>query len=338
MVDLHCHFPMRLLPEVEAPRDVVRQMFRVRAREAGRIRAAVLLLAARLVNFRYWGATWRVNPELVRRGGVGVVLSVLYRPFSEMDLDKPYSAPPEAAYYGKLIELLEATEREVAASGGVIVRSRADLRSEKVAYAHCIEGGFHLGATPAEVQAHVRELAGRGVAYITLAHLFWRRVAKNTPALPFLPDPLYDLLFPQREGAALSGVGTAAVEAMCREGVLVDLAHMRDDAIDAAFAVVERLDGELGRAPADYPVIVSHAGFRLGPQKYNVSRRTVERVAARGGVIGLIFAQHQANDGVRKSDTRTLPESLDVLGRHIDAIREVTGSYDHICIGSDLDG
>ena len=52
---------------------------------------------------------------------------------------------------------------------------------------HCIEGGFHLGATPEEVTAHVHELADRGVAYITLAHLFWRRVATNAPALPFLP-------------------------------------------------------------------------------------------------------------------------------------------------------
>ena len=55
-------------------------------------------------------------------------------------------------------------------------------------YVHCIEGGFHLGATPEEVTAHVHELADRGVAYITLAHLFWRRVATNAPALPFLPD------------------------------------------------------------------------------------------------------------------------------------------------------
>ena len=42
-------------------------------------------------------------------------------------------------------------------------------------------------------------------------------------------------------------------------------------------------------------------------------------MAARGGVIGLIFAQHQTNDGIRRSDTN-LAESLDVLGRHIEAI------------------
>src|SRR3954454_6341460 len=175
MVDLHCHFPMRLLPGVEAPRDVVREMLRVRARRGGRLRAAVLLLAARLLNFRHWGTTWRVDPELLRRGGVRVVLSVLYRPFSELDLDRSYSAPPEPAYYERLVELLDATEREVAACGGVVVRSRADLRADGIAFAHCIEGGFQLGATPAEVTAHVRELAGRGVAYVTLAHLFWRR-------------------------------------------------------------------------------------------------------------------------------------------------------------------
>jgi microsomal dipeptidase-like Zn-dependent dipeptidase len=338
VIDVHVHFPMRLLPEVEAPRDVVRQMFEVRAREAGRLRAAVLLLAARLLNFRHWGTSWRVDPELLRAGDVRVVLSVLYRPFSEMDLERDYSAPPEAAYYGKLLELMDATEREVERSGGVMVKRAADLDSERTAYAHCIEGGFHLGATPAEVAAHVQELAGRGVAYITLAHLFWRRVAKNAPALPFLPDPVYDALFPQRDGAALSALGEAALEAMYRAGVLADVSHMRDDAIDATFALIERLDRETGADPAAYPVIASHAGFRFGGQKYNVSRATVERVAARGGLIGLICAQHQANDGIRKKDTRTLAESLDVLARHIDRIHEITGSYDHIAIGSDLDG
>jgi len=125
---------------------------------------------------------------------------------------------------------------------------------------------------------------------------------------------------------------------MYRAHVLVDISHMREDAIDSTFAVINRLDRETGADPAAYPVIVSHAGFRLGAQKYNVSRETVQRVAARDGVIGLIFAQHQANDGVRRTGTKTLGESLDVLGRHIDAIHAVTGSYDHIAIGSDLDG
>ena len=34
----------------------------------------------------------------------------------------------------------------------------------------------------------------------------------------------------------------------------------------------------------------------------------------------------------------TLDGSVDVLCRHVDKIHELTGSYDHIAIGSDLDG
>ena len=61
MVDLHVHYPMRLLGGVEAPRDVLRGMMRVVARDDGKLRAAVLALAARLFNFRHWDASWRVD-------------------------------------------------------------------------------------------------------------------------------------------------------------------------------------------------------------------------------------------------------------------------------------
>ena len=204
MIDLHIHFPMRLLGGVEAPRDVIEGMTKVRGREDGKLRAAVLAIAARLLNFRDWDGSWRVTPQLLERGEVTIACSVLYRPFSEMDLDEPFAAPPESAYYPKLIDLLDATEREVERNGHVVVRTAADLQDARMRFVHCVEGGFHLGATPEQVTAHVHELADRGVLYITLAHLFWRRVAANTPALPFLPDAIYNLVFPQNKDAALS--------------------------------------------------------------------------------------------------------------------------------------
>jgi membrane dipeptidase len=333
MIDLHIHFPMRLLGEVESPRDVIRGMTNVRGREEGKVRAAVLAIAARLFNFRDWDGTWRVTPELLRAGDVSIACSVLYRPFSEMDLSEPYAAPPESAYYAKLIELLEATEREVERTGGVIVRAAADLERAAPRYVHCIEGGFHLGGTPEEITRHVHELADRGVLYITLAHLFWRRVATNAPALPFLPDALYNAVFPQEKGAGLSELGEAAVKAMYERKVLVDISHMRDDAVEETFALIESLDRQTGRDPREYPVIASHSGYRFGGQKYNVSDHTIVRIAARGGVIGLIFAQHQMNDGLRRSETKTLDESMAVLARHIDAI-----GPQHVGLGSDLDG
>ena len=327
MVDLHVHYPMHLLGGVEDPRDVARKMLRVTAREEGKVRAAVLNLAARLFNFRHWEGTWRVSVPLLEQGGVRVACSVLYRPFSEMDLDEPYGAPPESAYYDRLIELLDATERDVEAHGHVVVRTADDLdraqRTGKIAFVHCVEGGFHLGATPDEVTQHVHELAARGVLYITLAHLFWRRVATNAPALPFLPDALYNLLFPQSGVPPLTDLGVAAVQACSASGIVVDLSHMREDAIDATFAL---LDG-------DAQVMASHAGYRFGGQHYNVDDATLARIKARDGVVGLILAQHQLNDGVRRTNTKTLAETMDVIDRHIAKL-----GPDHVAIGSDLDG
>jgi microsomal dipeptidase-like Zn-dependent dipeptidase len=329
VVDLHVHYPMHLLGGVEAPRDVLRGMTRVARRDDGKVRAAVLAIAARLLNFRHWDASWRVTPRLLQDGGVTVVCSALYRPFSEMDLEEPFGAPPESAYYEKLIELMDATEREVAAAGHVMVRSGADLERAqgKIAFIHCIEGGFHLGATPAEVAAHVGELAQRGVLYITPAHLFWRQVTTNAPALPFLPDVLYNRLFPQPK-QGLTELGRAAVRAMYEHGILVDVSHMSERAFDETFRLIESLDD--GR---DYPVIASHAGYRFGSQEYMLTDGQIARIAARGGVVGLILAQHQINDGIRRTDTKTLAESLAVLDRHIEAI-----GPDHVAIGSDLDG
>ena len=70
----------------------------------------------------------------------------------------------------------------------------------------------------APVTAAYEALAERGVLYITLAHLFWRRIATNTPALPFLPDALYNLLFPQKDVPPLTDLGQAAVRACERAG------------------------------------------------------------------------------------------------------------------------
>ena len=202
----------------------------------------------------------------------------------------------------------------------------------KVALIHCVEGGFHLGETPEEVDRAVASLARRGVGYIVLAHLVWRGVATNAPALPFMPDSLYRVVFYQPpEG--LSELGRAAIRAMVRERVLIDLSHMSERALSDTFELLDELDP--GKRT---PVIASHACFRFAGQEYGLTAETLRRVAERGGVVGLILAQHQLNDGIRKGPTETFEDSMEVLGRHVEAIHEAVGSHRHTAIGSDLDG
>jgi microsomal dipeptidase-like Zn-dependent dipeptidase len=224
-----------------------------------------------------------------------------------------------------------------------IVRTAEDLDAaelaNQVAFVHCVEGGFHLGATPDEVDLTVTKLARRGVAYVTLAHLFWRRVATNAPAIPLFSDRVYDFLFPQRTGHGLGELGVAAVKAMYRENVLIDVSHMRADALDETFALLEDLDRDSRAAPTEHPVIASHAGARRpGGQSYNLTKETVCRINDRAGVVGLIMAKHQLKDGVRHRRMRNFKQSFAVLCHHLDLLEEWTGSHETAALGTDLDG
>lgn len=339
IVDLHAHYAMHLVPQpAGSPIDIF-STAKGRGRLRDRLRARLIGLASRFANYRSFESGPRVTVPTLREGRVGVALSVVYSFFDELDLDAPYGAPPEAGYLPRLLRQLDMVETDINEhhSGEALVVHDPDglnraLGNGRVALLHCVEGGFHLGETAAAVDRAVVELARRGVAYIVLPHLLWRGVATNSPALPFLPDWLYRLVFPQPK-LGLSELGRAAVTAMVREGVLIDLSHMSTRALADTFELLDELDPD-----QRVPVIASHGAFRFGRQEYGVDEETIDRIASRGGVVGLIFAQHQLNDGVRHSRTRSFDESFAVICRHLDRIAEITGTHEHTAIGSDLDG
>jgi microsomal dipeptidase-like Zn-dependent dipeptidase len=332
LIDLHAHFPMHLLPDARE-----RTHERVRAWSRQRWHASIVNLISRFANYQGPGDTPSVTEALMHDGDVGVALSVLYAPFDEMDLSQPYGAPPRGAYFADILAQLQMVEDHVAGSGGEIAIAHAPAELDslveegRLALVHCVEGGFHLGQDEQAVREHVRTLAGHGVAYVTVAHLFWRGVATNTPALPFLPDWLYNLVFPQPK-QGLSPLGLAAVGAMIDEGVLIDITHMSPLAIEDTFTLLERRDPE-----RRVPVIATHMACRFGRLAYCLSDETIRRVGERGGVLGCILCEHYVTSGLRRR-VRSYEDSVEALCRHIDRIREVTGSFENVAIGSDLDG
>ena len=339
IADLHNHYPMHLVPDAHGSLLKLVTTARGRWRLLDQVQALGVGMASRVANYQSFHSGPRSTIPLMRAGGVGVALSVLYVPFDEMDADRRYHHPPSDAYIHSVLRHLDEVEEEIAqhhAEEAAVVRNPGDLdealAAGRVALVHCLEGGFHLGLSPEAVQRAVDELAERGVAYITLAHLFWRQVATHANAIPFLPDPVFDFLFPQPP-VGLSDLARAAMQAMVRRRVLIDISHMSERSLDDVFALLDELDPD--RA---VPVVASHAGYRFGRQEYNLSERTVERIAERDGVIGLILAEYQAADGLRDRRTTSLGQSLEVLLRHVDRIREITGSHRHAAIGSDHDG
>jgi len=251
----------------------------------------------------------------------------------------PFGAEPSDDRFPALVRQLDLVERRAAERHPqtvTVARSPEELDSAlatgKLVLIHCVEGGFHLGSAPEAVQRAVARLAARGVAYITLAHLYWRHVATNEPAVRFMSDRLYHRIFPQPE-VGLSELGRAALRAMVRERVLVDVSHMSARALDDTFALLDDLDPE-----RTVPVVASHVAVRFGRRTYNLDERTIERIAARDGLVGLILSEREMTDGLRHERTRSFEEAFGVLARHVDRIRELTGSHRHTAIGSDLDG
>lgn len=331
IVDLHAHFPMHLLkPRQADTHAAVREPWPDSA-----WRGVLLEVLSRLFNYQGPGGAPGVTVELLREGEVGAVLSVLFEPFDEMDLNEPYGAPPRSHYYANLKQQIrrveEELEREHRLGRARLVRSPAAMdeamNASEVAFIHCIEGAFAVGANETEVTRHVEEFARMGVAYITLAHLFWRGVAQNAPAIPFMPDWLYKVAFPMRGRAGLTPLGEAAVRAMAEHHVLVDITHMNQKAIDHTFRLMDERT----------PLIASHIACRLGGAEYNLTDDVIREVGRRGGVMGVIACEHWGCDGPPPTP-KTFEESVEVICTHINRIVDVTRSDDHVAIGSDLDG
>jgi microsomal dipeptidase-like Zn-dependent dipeptidase len=333
LVDLHAHFPMHLLVD-----DQQRTHERAETWWRQRWQGKVVELLSKLANYQGPGDTPSVTEQLMHSGNVGVALSVLYQPFDEMDLTQQYGARPQESYFQDIVDQRQTVEDYVKAHRNKVAVAHsageldARLRSGTPVLVHAIEGGFQLGASASEVRDNVRALADLGVAYVTVAHLFFRDVATNAPALPFLPDKLYNWVFPQASGLGLTPLGREVIEAMVDEGILVDITHMRSQSIADVFALLDARDPS-----QEIPVIATHMAYRFGGLEYCFDEDTILQVARRGGLLGLICCEHYITSGISGIE-QSLEGSVRALCRHIDKIHELTGSYDHIAIGSDLDG
>src|SRR3954453_13725832 len=327
LVDLHAHYPMHVIPSEHSATHE-----RLKAWKKERFRAKLVALISHFANYEGpSGDDPSVTPELMAEGGVRVALSVLYLPSDEIDFSKDYGDPPDRAYLKNLLDQMTTVEEDADANAGTVAVARtgeelrAVIASGRTALVHCLEGGFELGPDADRMAENVRTLKQRGLAYITVAHLFYRGVATNAPALPFLPDWLYNLVFHQRRDEGLSPLGVALVEAMVANRVVIDITHMSERATAHLFKVLEGLDPQ-----REVPVFATHGACRLGSEEYCLPDETIREVAARDGVVGLILRVHHKIDGVRLKEAEGFEDSLEVVFAHIDHLREVTGSVRNI--------
>jgi microsomal dipeptidase-like Zn-dependent dipeptidase len=334
LFDLHAHYPMHVAVR---RRDAAHEQLRRWRNEW--LKALVVRIASLIKNYQGPGDTPGVTLHLMQQGDVGVIFSALHCPLDEIDHERRHGAPPEPEYFGNLIEQLEDVEADIAvhqAAGRAVTIAtspaevQAALTAKQQVLIHSVEGGFSLGASPSEIKANVQELANRGVACITVAHLLWRMIATNANALPIMSDRTYEHWFPQPTGEkeALTECGEAVLESMIDHGILIDITHMSEAAMARTFALAEE---------RNVPLVATHAAWRRQDgYAYNLSDQTIQRIAATEGVVGLIMSEHFICDG--RQQPRSFDQSFGLLCVHIDRIRGITESDDHIAFGTDIDG
>jgi membrane dipeptidase len=135
-----------------------------------------------------------------------------------------------------------------------------------------------------------------------------------------------------REPGPLTKEGFTLLRAMDALGLILDLSHLSDE---GARQALDNYDG---------PVIASHAIPRaLVPNAQRPERHLTDEIirdlAERGGVIGILLANHFMMDGWSKADRNRRDEvDLDEVARHIDHVCQLVGNARHVGIGSDFDG
>ncbi len=122
-----------------------------------------------------------------------------------------------------------------------------------------------------------------------------------------------------RTGGGLTEFGVQLVQEMNRLGMIVDIAHLSPAGVDDLFSICQG------------PVVASHANAHaLCPVPRNLTDAQLERLAASGGVIGVVYVPGFITSGQS-------PATLDMLLDHVDHIVKVAG-VDHVGLGSDFDG
>jgi membrane dipeptidase len=267
---------------------------------------------------------------------------------------------PEPAYFGcwfirllahvtrggrKLLKLnaweclllqMDEMERQVGRAGDrfQLARSNAELdgvlAAGRTAIVHTVEGGHVLGAgleaddLPGRL-ARLEQLAKRGVASLTIAHLFRNELAGHAEAIPAaqrtFPTCRLDTGVDLNRG--LTDTGRAIVDRMAELRMIPDVTHCTPRARREIYDLVANR----------VPVIASHIGVQsMNPEPYNLDESDVQAIAASGGVVGVIFMPYwleKAHPG----------PGLEAIWRTMETVRDWSaGSWDHVAIGTDFDG
>jgi membrane dipeptidase len=122
-------------------------------------------------------------------------------------------------------------------------------------------------------------------------------------------------------------LGPALLKAMGEVGMILDVTHLADESFDEALEVYGG------------PVLASHHNCRaLVPDQRQLTDDQIQRLIARGAVIGAALDAWMLYPGWIRGETQPEVVGLEAMIDHIDHVSQLAGNARHAAIGSDLDG
>jgi len=256
----------------------------------------------------------------------------------------------------KYIQVFE-NDIHVARGNGVnvaIARSYADLQNQifdkgTTMFLHSLEGAHCLGNAPIDFQTVSDNLTyffNIGVCQITLGHFFENILVSSSGGIPpGLADNLgYD---PDNYNTYPNGyngqLAIDIIDKMLELGIIIDLVHSHPGAKQMVY------DRNDARGAARRPLTFAHTGVReialrhhpdMDPKYSSIlpDSADISKIKDCNGVLGLIFMDYWLT-----GDDNHIP-AIAALIETIVFIRDVpdstghSGTYEHIAIGSDMDG
>ncbi len=115
--------------------------------------------------------------------------------------------------------------------------------------------------------------------------------------------------------AGLTKFGRQAVQEMNRLEIIIDVAHSSEAVVDDVLAL------------SSSPLVVSHTGVRGAcDSPRNISDDHMQRIAARGGLIGIGYWESAVCDATPDGVAKSIAYAIDLVGE------------EHVALGSDYDG
>ena len=222
----------------------------------------------------------------------------------------------------------------------------------KTVFLHSLEGAHALGCFPIDQTTllnNIQWFFDNGICQITVGHFFENILVSSSGGIPpKLSGQIgYDPTKVNSYAQGYNGdVAVAAIDRMLELGILIDLVHSHEKAKEMIYARNDL------RGANKRPLIFAHTGVQGVVLKHHPEMQRdfpaylsflptdddITRIKDCNGLLGVIFMDYWlTGDDTHLPAISAVIETI-IYIRDIPDSKGFKGTYDHIAIGSDLDG